>query len=183
MLDFILLEQEDLESATTIDDGKLTCIEIRKLLKAKEWFITQPGKKDMSTWFNLTGELFSNLLIYGHTKDNFATPIAMPPMTTIVSPPKPSPALEFSKGIKQDVTQYKEFTDDSKWIVWHRHLKSLAATHGIRNILYYTYVPSSAADKELFKQQQNFAYRIFEHSLKTAKSMKFVHEYEADRDA
>ena len=40
MLDFILLEKEDLESATTIDDGKLTLIEIRKLLKAKEWFIT-----------------------------------------------------------------------------------------------------------------------------------------------
>ena len=55
MLDFILLEQEDLESAATNDDGKLTFIEIRKLLKAKDWFITQPGTKAMSTWFNLTG--------------------------------------------------------------------------------------------------------------------------------
>ena len=45
MLDFILLEQENLESSTTIDDGKLTRIEIRKLLKAKDWFITQPGTK------------------------------------------------------------------------------------------------------------------------------------------
>ena len=107
----------------------------------------------MSTWFNLTGELFSNFLIYGHTKENSATPIAMPPMLTIVSPLKPSAALEFSKSIKQDVTQYKEFTDDSKWIVWHQHLKSLAATHGIENILPSTYVPSSAADKELFKRQ------------------------------
>ena len=123
------------------------------------------------------------VFFYGHTKDNFATPIAMPPMPTTVSPPKPSAALEYSKGIKRDVTQYKEFTDNSKWIVWHWHLKSLAATHGIENILSSTYVPSSAADKELFKQQQNFAYSIFEHCLKTAKSMKFVHEYEADRDA
>ena len=44
-------------------------------------------------------------------------------------------------------------------------------------------MPSSAADKELFKQQQNFVYRSFEHYLKTAKSMKFVHEYEAECDA
>ena len=72
ILDFILLEQEDLESATTIDDGKLTSIEIRKLLKAKEWFITQPGTKDMSTWFNLNDELFSNFLIYRHTMNNFS---------------------------------------------------------------------------------------------------------------
>ena len=44
-------------------------------------------------------------------------------------------------------------------------------------------MPSSAADKELFKQQQNFAYSNFEHCLKTAKSMKFVRQYEADHDA
>ena len=104
-------------------------------------------------------------------------------MPTFVSPPKPSAALEFPKGIKRDVTQYKEFTDDSKWIVWHRHLKSLAAIHGIENILSSTYVPSSAADKELFKQQQNFAYSISESCLKTAKSIKIVRKYEADRDA
>ena len=36
LLDFILLEQEDLESATPFDDGKLTHIEIRELLKTKE---------------------------------------------------------------------------------------------------------------------------------------------------
>ena len=102
----------------------------------------------------------------------------MPQIPTVVSPPEPSD-LEFSKDIKRDVTQYKEFTDDSKWIVWHWHLKSLAAAHNIENILSCTYVPSSAADKELFKQQQNFAYSTFEHCLKTAKSMKFVREYEA----
>ena len=62
-------------------------------------------------------------------------------------------------------------------------MKSLAAAHNIENILSCTYVPSSAADKELFKQQQNFAYSTFEHCLKTAKSMKFVREYEAYRDA
>ena len=40
----------------------------------------------MSTWFILTGELFSDFLIYGHTKDNSATPIAMPQMPTVLSP-------------------------------------------------------------------------------------------------
>ena len=44
-------------------------------------------------------------------------------------------------------------------------------------------MPSSAADKDFFKQQQNFAYSIFERCLKTAKSMKFVREHKADRDA
>jgi len=184
MLDFIILEQEDLESATTIDNGKLTRIEIRKLLKAKEWFMTQSGTKDMSTWFELTSESFSTYLISGHAKDTIPPATTTPPpMPTVVSPPKPSAAQEFSKGIKRDVTQYKEFTDDSKWVVWHRHLKSLAATHGIENILSSTYVPSSDTDKELFQQQQNFAYSIFERCLKTAKSMKFVREFETDRDA
>ena len=55
----------------------------------------------------------------------------MPQITNDASAPKPSTALEFSKGIKRDVTQFKEFTDDSKWAVWHQHLKSPAATQGI----------------------------------------------------
>ena len=90
MLDFILLEQEILESANTIDDEKLTRIEIRKLLKAKDWFITQPGTKPC---------LLGLILLVN------CSPIAMPPMHTVVSPPKTVAAIEFSKGIKQDVTQ------------------------------------------------------------------------------
>ena len=43
-------------------------------------------------------------------------------------------------------------------------------------------MPSSDADKAFFQKQQNFAYSIFEHCLKTAKSMKFVHVYKTDHD-
>ena len=80
---------------------QLNHIEIRKLLKAKEWFITQPGTKEISTWFELTGELFFNYLIYGHAKDSSTTTITTPSMPTIVSPPKPSSALEFSKVLSK----------------------------------------------------------------------------------
>ena len=98
MLDFIILEKKK-----TIKVPPPWVMENSLALKS-EWFITEPGTKDMSTWLDHTGELFSNYLIYGYIKD------ALPPQLQL---------HQFSRGIKRDVTQYKEFTDGSKWITWY----------------------------------------------------------------
>ena len=95
----------------------------------------------------------------------------------------PSPASDFLKGIKRDVTQYQEFTDDKKWLLWKRHLKAMAPIHGLECILQQDYKPETEADQALFKQQQNFAFSIFSRCLKTSKSLKFLRDFENTRDA
>ena len=94
-----------------------------------------------------------------------------------------SAALEFQKGNKGDMTHYKELSDNSKWYTWKWHLHSTAVVHGISHLLDPTYVPQTDEERALFKEQQNFAYSVFERCLKTAKSMKFVREFEASHDA
>ena len=59
----------------------------------------------------------------------------------------------------------------------------MAPIHGLECILQEDYKPETEADKELFKQQQNFAFSIFSRCLKTSKSLKFLRDFEHTRDA
>lgn len=183
--DFLVLEKEDYDEASASAVTKLSKVEIRKLLKAKAWYQTHPNStKGTSTWFDLTTETFDDYLANGH-RQGISSPVTVAPVT----PPRSmseltsNAAFDFAKSIKRDVSQYKEFSDDTKWVQWNRHLKSLAAVHGIENVLSKDYVPETPAEKALFTQQQHFAYSIFERCLKTAKSMTFVREFEHDHDA
>lgn len=190
--EFLILEENDyadavIDATTDPNKPKLTRIEIRKLLKAQQWYKTHPSTtKSVSTWFDLSKETFESFLMNGHEQSQ---PSVSPVATTMVTPQPSTPDLtssaviDFSKSIKRDVTQYKEFSDDQKWVTWNRHLKSLAAIHGIENVLSQNYVPHSETEKALFKLQQDFAYSVFERCLKTAKAMTFVREHEKDRDA
>ena len=190
MTDFLIMERDDFESATiasSSENPSLTRLEIRKLLKAQEWYRTHPRNKEgVTIWFQLSKDEFNSFLANGHTtpRDSLPNDTALPdgsesPQTSSSN----NAAPDFVKGIKRDVTQYKEFTDDRKWHMWNRHLKSMAATHGIEDVLSIKYEPQTNNERILFKHQQNFAYSIFERCLKTSKSMKFVREFEEDRNA
>jgi hypothetical protein len=151
-------------------------------LKAQEWYRTYPGRKEIQVWFDLTPEIFTEFVTSGgHPGAQQPTPTTSHEKQATDS--TLNAAFDFLKGIKRDVTQYKELSDDKKWTMWHRHLKSMAPIHGIENVLNSEYKPSTSAESELFKQQQSFAYSVFERCLRTAKSMKFTREYEKSRDA
>ena len=140
--DFIILEKSDFEDAevnTEPDSGtKLTRIEVKRLLKAQEWYMTHPDpNKSITTWFNLTSDDFDKFLLNGHSQTVKRSPTADIPVSR---KPDSNPALDFARGIKRDVTQYKEFTDDQKYVLWNRHFKSLAAVHGIEDVLNKDYV-------------------------------------------
>ena len=66
----MILQKEDYEDAIVNeeDDSKLTKPEVRKLLKAQEWFHTHPDSKGVATWFELDCDSFNAYLINGHHK-------------------------------------------------------------------------------------------------------------------
>ncbi len=153
---------------------------IRKLLKAQEWYRTHPDKKEIATWFDLTPDSFTEFVVSGgHPGAPKPTPTPSPAQPTSNT----TAASDFLRSIKRDVTQYQEFTDDKRWTMWNRHLKSMAPIHGIENVLNGEYKPSTPAETELFQQQQNFAFTVFARCLKTSKSLKYTREYESTRDA
>ncbi len=173
--DLMYLSQADLQ----LPAAKLTITMIRKLLKAQDWYRTHPEKKDTSTWFELTADSFTEFVISGGHPGAPPNPTPTNESTT----PAPSAASDFLRSIKRDVTQYQELTDDKRWTMWNRHLKSMAPIHGIEHILDGEYKPSTPAETELFQQQQYFAYSVFTRCLKTSKSLKFLREYEATHNA
>lgn len=185
--DFYTLEKSDFDDAiidSTTDPGtKLNKLEVRKILKIQEWYRTHPSTgRDISLWFALSAEELVRFITNGHQiPDHIEStdPIELPRND---HPRTINSAFEFSKSIKRDVTQYKEFTDDTKWVPYKRHLNSLSAIHGTEKVLDITYVPKTAQEKELFLQQNNFVYTVFESTLKTAKTIIIVREFEATRN-
>ncbi len=49
--------------------------------------------------------------------------------------------------------------------------------------VFKVYSPTTEDDKALYRQQQNFCYSVFERTIKTYKTMKFLQEHEDTRDA
>ena len=185
--DFLILEQSDFEFAvldtTTTPVTKLSKIEIRKLLKAQEWYQNHPSStKSVATWFDLNKDDFDTFLMNGHEKSQPVAP-ATSPVTGTTSDPYSTAALDFSKGIKRDVNQYRELSDDSKWITWSRDFRALAAVHGLENVLDAGYTPKTEGETQLFKAQQDFTYSIFSKCLKTTKSSCLPREFEIGHDA
>ena len=190
-VDFMILGEEDFGSAVfewdTNKEARLTILEIRRLAKLQEWYQGQP-ERTTATWFTLDADGFQTYLISGTIATRTTTssgnaPTASTDNMKITSSGKYSAADEFIKGVKRDPTHYKDFTDDRKWVTWHRHFTALAATHNLDSILDANYKPTKPDEVELFKVQQVFAYSIFDRCLKTAKSLTFVRRYEVTKDA
>ena len=186
--DFMFIEPSQFKAT----ELKLKILQVQKLVVAQAWYRNQPESKTISTWFDLTADGLSTFAAQGFhlaqpkpsvqaTSTTIPAEDSEPAISTSAS--SPSPASDFLKGIKRDVTQYQEFTDDKKWLLWKRHLKAMAPIHGLECILQQDYKPETEADQALFKQQQNFAFSIFSRCLKTSKSLKFLRDFEQDRDA
>jgi hypothetical protein len=183
---FIFMEQSDFKRS----EAKLNVLQIKKLVHSKAWYRAHPNFGSLSAWFELTHEILNTFAARGihHVSPTASVPspsAIIPDVSESVTSPvasSPSPSADFLKGIKRDVTQYQDFTDDKKWLLWKRHLKAMAPIHGLDHIL-EEYKPVTASDVELFKQQQHFAFSIFSRCLKTSKSLKFLRDFEATHDA
>jgi hypothetical protein len=89
----------------------------------------------------------------------------------------------FQRSIKRSPNDYNKFKDDSRWKQFHRHLKAMANSHGLINILTPTYVPLTNDEIELFEAQQKFMYSVFEQCLLTPKSKRIVQIHEPTGNA
>ena len=105
----------------------------------------------------------------------------LPGTTTMI--PSYSPATDFQKGIKRDVSQYTSFKEDRFWDVWHRDLLAKGCTHGISEVFDPSYVPETEDARALFEVQQAFAFSIFVTHIQTASGKNIVREFTKTGDA
>ena len=87
------------------------------------------------------------------------------------------------KGIKRDKFQYSELKYDWQWDSWNRSTISTASTHACKDVFTPTYTPNTDEDKELFIENQQFIYSVFEEKLQTDMEKHCVRRYQLSYNA
>jgi hypothetical protein len=106
IIDFLIMEQIDFESVILVNTQphNLSKLEIRKLLKAQEWYKTLPdSNKNVATWLDLTMDAFNTFMMNGHTIVTATIPINA---ESLLLPGNNTNALSTSRARKNIIVKY-----------------------------------------------------------------------------
>ena len=186
--DLIELEKPDLQALTWTkndsndnDEGpqKLSIAHINRLLSLRTWFAAQATNNE-SVFLSLTRE---GLAAFRREQAiTPATPVTnpiAPAVTTVTS--ALSPADEFKKGIKRDISAFKPFKDRRTWNVWYRNFCAIAHSQGVNNVLDPTFMPATAAEQALFDVMQAHVFAVFTAHLHQPQASDLVRKYSGEQ--
>ena len=140
--DLLILEEADINELTWDDDEgterNIPFMDRKRLRSVIKWAMSGDETKSQHDWENL------DIATIIHYRREPTTPATLPmtpstPFTPTVATPPVSTTinttLEFKKGIKRSVSDYKNFQNDKKWIVWKNHLIGMAEAHDVSEVL------------------------------------------------
>ena len=84
----------------------------------------------------------------------------------------------FNKGIRRDPKDYNNLDDQSKFLIWRRHVITTAPSHGVFNVLDETYKPTTEEANQLLKLQSQFLYKVFESTVKLSQGRLIIRQHE-----
>ncbi len=138
----------------------------------------------LEDWETLSADNFDDFRInIAPTLSVSAAPSAFataPPPTTLSHPDS---LRDWNKGIKRDMTLFKEIKRDKDWDSWDAHFKATLTSQGLKRILDPNFTPIDRDDKILFDEQQKYVYAIFVRTLLTDKGKSIVRKHQDDNDA
>ena len=107
------------------------------------------------------------------------------PSAQVTKPPPVinDPLRDWKKGIKHDMSIFKEIKKTKEWEQWDTQFRAHVTTQGLSNVLDPSYIPATYDDKMLFREQQHYMYAVFIRVLKTDKGNAVVHKYKGTFDA
>lgn len=109
---------------------------------------------------------------------------ANPPASNTSSQAKSSSSVDsFKRGIKRDIGTYPKFTDDKFWDNWHMMMEAQAKTHDLDDVLSPAFIPTTADEKALFQQKQNFMFAVLLQTVHTGAGRAIVKKHNATSDA
>ncbi len=107
---------------------------------------------------------------------------ANPPPIISASAKVLSPADQWKKGMRRDITACPILKNNDKFDEWNREFKSTAIVQGCDNPLDLTCTPTSTDEMDLCELVNQFVYSTFVVSLQTNMGKKCVREHEVDKD-
>ena len=144
-------------------------------------FALNAPRSDLNNWEKLTAKDFVLFRI------NIA-PTLPPDVAPSAAPTQPPPVTndplkDWKKGIKCDMSIFKELKRVKDWDQWDTQFRADVATQGLSRVLDNTFVPKTYEDRTLFQQQQHYLYAVFVRVLKTDKGKAIVRKYKSTFDA
>ena len=112
--DFMFIEPQEFKTL----NNKLKVLQAQKLIHSQVWYRSHPSTGTTSIWLELTTEVLNAFVAQGlptpqpsTTTPSTDQPTPDPISSSLPTPPTTStPASDFIKSIKRDVTQYQELS-------------------------------------------------------------------------
>ena len=72
---------------------------------------------------------------------------------------------DWKKGVKRDMSIFRELKKVKEWEQWDTQFRADVATQGVSRVLDRNFQPQTYDDKVLFREQQQYLYAVFVHIL------------------
>ena len=161
--------------------------EMRKIMGIQEYIryhsknVSLKHYESLADWEELTAKNFIFFRI------NIA-PTLPPDVTPSTVTAQPTPAItdplsDWKKGVKRDMSIFRELKKVKEWEQWDTQFRADVATQGVSRVLDRNFQPQTYDDKVLFREQQQYLYAVFVRILRTDKSKAIVRKYKSTFDA
>ena len=158
-------------------DTKLNAIQIKKLHALFSWFHQVPNPP-ISRWLDLTEEIFTSW----RTRSDAVSTTSLP--TTTITGSSPSSAIiDFRKGVRRSIADYKKFKEDRFFNSWNRHFQTTARSHNVDNVINLSYVATTADAISLLTEQKCFVFSVLEQTVLTSDGILLVRTHSDTGDA
>jgi hypothetical protein len=94
-----------------------------------------------------------------------------------------SAIVDFRKGVKRSISDYKPFKEDHYFNSWQRHLQTTARSHNVDNVINLSYVPVTQEEISLLKEQKKFVYSVLEQTVLTPDGILIIRVHSDTGDA
>ena len=161
--------------------------EMRQIIGIQEYIqyysknVSHKFFESLDDWEELTAKNFISFRI---NIAPFLPPDVTPPaVVTQPSPATSDPLRDWEKGVKPDMSIFRELKNVKEWDQWDTQFRADVTTQGLSHVLDSNFRPQTFEDKVLFCEQQKYLYGIFLHVLRTDKGKDIARKYKSTFDA
>ena len=161
--------------------------EMRKIIGIQEYIqyhsnnVSHKYFESLDDWEELTAK---NFISFHLNIPPFLPPDVTPPaIATQPSPTTSDPLCDWEKGVKPDISVFRELKNVKEWDQWDTQFRADVTTQGVSHVLDSNFQPQTFEDKVLFREQQKYLYGVFIRFLKTDKGKAIARKYKSTFDA
>ena len=160
--------------------------EMRQIIGIQEYIqyssknVSHKFFESLDDWEELTAKNFISFRI---NIPPFLPPDVTPPaVVTQPSPATSDPLRDWERGVKPDMSIFRELKNVKEWEQWDTQFRADVTTQGLSHVLDSNFRPQTFEDKVLLREQQKYLYGVFLHVLRTDKGKDIARKYKSTFD-